>query len=198
MLQLDSILIRSNELAEAERLTSAGGDVLDWRGVVPSHEGGEVTWREALVRLPADTAVRLGLIMLGEGLRESPDAAARLEGVGETTTAHQREIPVARTSSGVPIVAPRRHRSRRQRRALPREMAAHHRPVSDTHNTGLPTGRPGRGTATDTGAIAPSPQPARLGGILSENRSGAQYPSETQHTSKGEGQDIDAHPTGGH
>jgi hypothetical protein len=76
MLQLDSILLRVDALAEAERLTSAGGDIVHWTGVVPSSSGGEVTWASAIVRLPVDVAVRLRLVALGEGLCDD-DGGAR-------------------------------------------------------------------------------------------------------------------------
>jgi hypothetical protein len=120
-MELDSLLLRVDTSAHAERLTAAGGDVLDWRGVVPSATGGEVTWREVLIRVPAAVALRLGLITLGEGLHGTTDAAARLDSLVVTTNGDKADIGMSTTRTGTPLVAPRRHRSQRLRGTASRD-----------------------------------------------------------------------------
>jgi hypothetical protein len=110
-MQLDSVLIRVDAPADADRLWGAGATVIDWRGVVPSHDGGEVTWREATVRVPADVALRLGLIAVGEGLTELRNSADA--GKPQVTA----PTLVTTTRNSAPIVAHKRHRSWWQRHA---------------------------------------------------------------------------------
>ena len=138
MLYLDSILVRTDDLAEAERLTHAGADLGHTTGVVPSHTGGDVVWREALARVPAAAAVELGLITLGEGLRDRAEHAAAVSPAIAPATS---PTTATRTSTGTPIAALRRPRSRRRaRRAIQCDMSVRsHVPAATASAPGAST-----------------------------------------------------------
>ncbi len=99
--ELDSILVYATTEADVAKLRAAGGEVWQWGGHAANGRGASL-WNAALIRLPADVAVRLGLITLGEelqrGRRERPHGPRR----GRTArpsaiTAHTR-TPVQATS----------------------------------------------------------------------------------------------------
>lgn len=66
--ELDSVLVYATSEADVARLRDAGGEVWQWGGHAANGRGASL-WHAALIRLPADVAVRLGLITLGGELQ---------------------------------------------------------------------------------------------------------------------------------
>jgi hypothetical protein len=64
-MEIDSILVRAYGRADVQRLRRAGGDLWQLEGRIGPHGGG-VFYSGALVRLSARTALRMGLIGMGE------------------------------------------------------------------------------------------------------------------------------------
>ena len=62
-MQLNSIIVRASSPADVRRLRHSGGEV--WQEYYQGMPTGDTRWRSALVKVPADAAIRLRLVTLG-------------------------------------------------------------------------------------------------------------------------------------